>query len=132
MIRTLRSLAFASFLALMALPAYAQSLPNNPLPNPPAQNGSCGGTGGLVNPLNGICSLRDFLRAILDGVIQIGTIVLVMMLVYVGFKFVVARGNAEELQSAKSALVWTVIGGLILLGAKAIEAVITGTVQSLQ
>ena len=87
---------------------------------------------GLQNPLNGIDSLDDFLEAILAGVIRIGTIILIMMLVYVGFLFVAARGNAEKLQGAKSALVWTVIGGLILLGASAIQAVITDTVQSLQ
>lgn len=86
---------------------------------------------GLVNPLNNVCSLNDFLDAILKGVIEIGTIILIMMLVYVGFLFVAARGNAEKLQSAKSALVWTVIGGLILLGATAIQMVITETVESL-
>lgn len=88
-------------------------------------------SGGLVNPLNNVCSLNDFLDAILKGVIEIGTIILIMMLVYVGFLFVAARGNAEKLQSAKSALVWTVIGGLILLGATAIQMVITETVESL-
>lgn len=87
---------------------------------------------GLVNPLKGVDTFDQFLKAILDGVIQIGTIILIMMLVYVGFKFVVARGNPEEIQSARSALVWTVIGGLVLLGATTIQMVITGTVESLQ
>jgi hypothetical protein len=87
---------------------------------------------GLTNPLKkDVDSLPTFLEAILGGVIQIGTIILIMMLVYVGFLFVAARGNAEKLQSAKSALVWTVIGGLILLGAKSIQLVIEGTVKSL-
>lgn len=88
-------------------------------------------TGGLVNPLKGISTLDEFLKAILDGVIQIGTLVLIMMLVYVGFLFVVARGNPEKIQGAKSALVWTVIGGLVLLGATAIQLVISGTVKSI-
>lgn len=95
-------------------------------------SGACGGSGeGLVNPLNGVCTLQQFLKAILKGVVEIGTIILVMMLVYVGFLFVAARGNSEKLQSAKSALLWTVIGGLILLGATAIQLVIEGTVNSL-
>lgn len=89
------------------------------------------GSSGLINPLNSINSFPEFLSAILDGVIQIGTIILIMMLVYIGFLFVVARGNAEKIQSARSALVWTVIGGLILLGAKSIQLVITGTVESI-
>ena len=104
--------------------AYAQTTPG-------AGSGSsgCGATGGLKNPL-AVCGLPEFLTEILRGVVRIGTIVLIMMLVYVGFLFVVARGNAEKLQSAKSALVWTVIGGLILLGATSIQMVIQGTVRS--
>jgi hypothetical protein len=86
---------------------------------------------GLCNPLLNIDTFPEFLGAILDGIIEIGTIVLVMMLVFVGFKFVVARGNPEEISSARNALLWTVIGGLILLGAKAIQLVITGTVESI-
>lgn len=92
--------------------------------------GTVGGTG-LINPLNNVNSLPDFLNAILAGVVQIGTIILVMMLVYVGFLFVAARGNAEKIQGAKSALLWTVIGGLVLLGASAIGLVIQGTVEAL-
>lgn len=106
--------------------------PTPPTPTTPIESGSCGSSGGLTNPLNGVCSLTDFLKAILKGVTDIGTIILIMMLVYVGFLFVAARGNAEKLQSAKSALVWTVIGGLILLGATAIQLVIEGTVNSLR
>lgn len=116
------------FLSLIAVAqsAHAQNTPGG---------GNTTGSGvgsGLVNPLNGVSTLPDFLKAILKGVVEIGTIVLIMMLVYVGFLFVAARGNAEKLQSAKSALVWTVIGGLILLGATTIQLVIEGTVRSLQ
>ena len=53
------------------------------------------------------------------------------MLVYVGFLFVAARGNEEKISSARSALVWTVVGGLILLGASAISAVIQATVGTI-
>lgn len=97
---------------------------------PPTTGGSS--SGGLINPLRGVDSFPDFLRAILGGIVEIGTIVLIMMLVYVGFLFVAARGKAEELSKAKSALVWTVIGGLILLGATSIQLVIEGTVNSLR
>jgi hypothetical protein len=53
------------------------------------------------------------------------------MIVYVGFLFVAAQGNAEKISSARSALVWTIIGGLLLLGASAIELVIEATVKTL-
>lgn len=92
---------------------------------------SCGSSSGLINPLK-VCSFDDLLRAILNGVIEIGTIVLILMLVYVGFLFVMARGNPQQITSAKQALLWTVIGGLVLLGATAIQVVISGTVESIR
>lgn len=86
---------------------------------------------GLQNPLNKINSLDELVKAILDAVVTIGGIVLVLALVYVGFLFVAAQGREEEIRNARSALLWTVIGGLILLGAKSIQLVITATVQGL-
>lgn len=89
-----------------------------------------GGGTGLVNPLN-TNSLPELLHAILKGVVEIGAIFLTFMIVYVGFLFVAARGNSEKLSSARTALVWTIIGGLILLGAEAISLVIQNTVATL-
>ncbi len=97
---------------------------------PPAAD-STGGGGSLVNPLSNINSLPDLLTAILKGVVEIGAIFLTLMIVYVGFLFVAARGNEEKIRSARDALLWTVIGGLILLGAEAISLVIQATVKTL-
>ena len=88
-------------------------------------------SGTLANPLNNISTLPQLLTAILNAVVQIGSIILVLALVYSGFLFVAAQGNEEKIRSARTALMWTVIGGLILLGATAIQAVITSTVQGL-
>ncbi len=87
--------------------------------------------GGLTNPLNSIDSLPDFLNAILGAVVQLGTIVLTLALIYVGFLFVKAQGKEEEIKNARNALMWTVIGGLVLLGAQTIGMVIASTVESL-
>ncbi len=93
-----------------------------------------GGTGGiretLKNPLK-FDSLPKLMEAILGAVVQLGAILLVFMLVWVGFLFVVAQGNPEKLSSARSALIWTLIGGMILLGATAISKVIEATVTSI-
>lgn len=72
-----------------------------------------------------------FLNKILDFVIQIGTVVIILMLVYVGFLFVVARGDTGKLTTARQALLYTVIGALILLGSKAIALGIEATVRAL-
>jgi heme/copper-type cytochrome/quinol oxidase subunit 2 len=86
----------------------------------------------LINPLGpGGSSLETFLNSILDIVIRIGSIVVVVMLVYVGFLFVAAQGNSTKLEAARKALLWTVIGALILLGAKALAVGIKATVQAL-
>ncbi len=84
----------------------------------------------LTNPLNAP-DLQTLISEILAYVVQIGTILLTLMLIFVGFQFVMARGNPEAVGKARSALLWTVVGGLLLLGASALSAVISSTVQAL-
>lgn len=100
---------------------------------PPGTTPTTPGTTGsaLANPLNNINSFTDLLNAIVNAIIQLGGILLVLALVFTGFKFVQAQGKEEALREARSMLVWTVIGGLILLGAGVIKGVIIATVQGL-
>lgn len=92
----------------------------------------------LVNPLSaGNCNsantdcLMKFLQNILAFVVRIGSVVVILMMVYVGFKFVTAQGNDAKITEAKTMLLWTVIGALILLGAQAIALAIEATARSL-
>ena len=92
----------------------------------------------LINPLKGVdCSagngncLMAFLNNILDFIINIGTVVIVLMVIFVGFKFVVAQGNDSKITEARNMLFWTLVGALVLLGAKAISLGILSTVQAL-
>jgi hypothetical protein len=87
-------------------------------------------TGGLTNPLNA-SSLTDLLQLVLHTIVQLGSILLVVALVWVGFLFVAAQGAEEKIRDARNALVWTVVGGLVLLGAEAISAAIQATVSAL-
>lgn len=89
-----------------------------------------GGTSALTNPLNA-STLQELIQEILVYLQYIGGIFLTLMLIYTGFMFVSARGNQEKLTRARTALLWTVIGGIILLGASAIAAAIANTAQSL-
>lgn len=95
--------------------------------------GETGGAsgGGLTNPLKDINNLWDLVVKILELVVRLGWIFVTFMLIYVGFLFVSAQGNDEKLKSARSALVWTVIGGLILLGAQSIAYFLQATATSL-
>ena len=94
----------------------------------------------LLNPLQGQSNcggggqqscLQAFLMGILDFVIKIGTIAIVLMMVLVGYRFVAAQGAPGQIEEAKSTLLWTVVGALILLGAKAIALGIETTVQAI-
>ncbi len=105
-------------------------------PNGTTPGGTPNGTtpdqsGRLENPLRNIDSLSELIDALLAAVVTIGGIVLMLALVYVGFLFVAAQGKEEEIRNARAALMWTVIGGLILLGATAIKTVIEATVGGL-
>lgn len=72
-----------------------------------------------------------FLQDILEVIVRLGAMILVIMLIYSGYLFITAQGKDEELQKAKNAFKWTVIGGVILIGATAIAAAITGTMNLL-
>lgn|SRR3989344_8549635 len=85
----------------------------------------------LTNPLGAGTDLEALLADILAFVVKIGSVVVVLMLVYVGYLFVTARGNDTKLTTAKSALLWTVVGALILLGAEAIALAIQATVEAI-
>lgn len=125
--------ALISFMPLVAVHA----ADSNPGGTP--GDGNPGGTPGdynpgttLENPLGNTSSLSDLLTAILKFVTtEIGPVVVTLMLVYCGFLFVVAQGNEEKIRDARSALIWTVIGALVLLGAAVIQGVITSTVNTL-
>jgi ABC-type uncharacterized transport system permease subunit len=68
---------------------------------------------------------------VLRAIVQLGTIVLTLMLIWTGFLFVKARGNPGEIAKARQALLWTIVGGLILLGAEALGQAIKSTAETL-
>lgn len=72
-----------------------------------------------------------FLQSILSVVIRFGTIIVILMLVFVGYKFVVAQGEPGKITEARQMLMWTVVGALILLGAQVIATGIQATVSAL-
>ena len=98
-----------------------------------------GQTTQLLNPLNGSgagCSatnscLSNFVANVLHLGVQLGSVIIILMLVYVGFMFVTARGEPAALTKARTALLYTVIGALILLGAQAIASGLQATVSAL-
>ena len=77
-------------------------------------------------------NLYDLLVAILNSIIYIVFPVVVMMIIYTGFLFVSAQGNPAKLEEARRALLWTIIGAIIILGSKALALAIQATVRNIQ
>ena len=57
-------------------------------------------------------------------------VILLGYIIYAGFLYVTARGNETQVSNASRALLYAVIGGVIILGANIILAVISGTVNA--
>lgn len=80
----------------------------------------------VENPLRAD-SLMELLHALLEGLVYVGTIALLLGLVWTGAQFVLAQGSEEGLKKARQSLMWTVIGGVILLGAEGIALMLEAT-----
>ncbi len=86
----------------------------------------------LENPLGSDTGdLNTFIANVLDAVVLLLSPVVVIMMLYSGLLFVLARGNVEEVGKAKNALLYTMIGAAIVLGAKGLALVIQNTVGCL-
>jgi len=83
------------------------------------------------NPLAGAPDLYTLLGLILQSAVYILFPIIVLMIVYTGFLFVRAQGNAAKLEEARRALLWTIIGALIILGSWALAEAIRATVNNI-
>lgn len=84
----------------------------------------------LKNPLK-VNTLQEAISLFMDAVIKIAIPFIVVFLIWSGLKFILARGNAKELETAKKTFWYTVIGALLILGAWAITDAIVGTINSI-
>jgi len=83
----------------------------------------------LTNPL-AFPSITELMQAILNMVIVISIPFVMLFIIYAGFKYVTAQGNPEKLQEANRALIYGVIGGVIIIGAVAILQIVQNTVNA--
>lgn len=86
--------------------------------------------GKIKNPINAK-TINEFIKSILEAVIKIGIPIIALAIIYSGFLFVFARGIPEKLETAKKALLYSVIGAVILLGSWAIVQIISNTILAL-
>jgi hypothetical protein len=86
----------------------------------------------IENPLKGISSIPGFISTILGYAVRIGGVIAIFAFIYSGFKFVQARGNPTELETAKRIFINTCIGVAVLLGAQLIASIIVGTIRNIR
>jgi|SRR3989344_7955534 len=87
----------------------------------------------IENPLGPkLVDLPSFMEALLDIVLKIGVPIVALAIIYTGFLFVSAQGNSEKLTTAKKALMYTLIGAALLLGAWMLANAIVGTVDQIR
>ena len=87
------------------------------------------GSQSLNNPLD--ASVSNF-PALITAILNIFLIVLtpfaVFFIIYAGFMYVTAHGNPAKIAAANKALMYGIIGGIIIVGAGAITAIVQNLV----
>ena len=98
-----------------------------------AQTTACpSGSSCLNNILSPTLStVPGFLSAALTALVKISLPIITVFIVYSGFLFVMARGNAGEIQRAKMNFFYVIIGALLILGAWIFANIIGGTVTDI-
>lgn len=96
-------------------------------------DGTPPGTQLILNPLKGdVTTLTGLLQLVIDALMYIAIPVIVIMFIYTGLKFVMARGNSKELEPAKDMFKWLVIGSAIILASELILKIVENTINSLK
>lgn len=95
--------------------------------NPPGTGNA--GPKTILNPLN-VKSVGELLNLIINLVVYLAVIFAVLALIWVGFKFIAARGKPEKYKEAGRHLGYIVIGLAIILGARLIVSIVLATLEA--
>ena len=128
--KNLYKLLLLAFLILIPIISFADEGEGSFPPEPSGTFPSDPNAGKLINPIS-VDSIQELIKTLLEGVLKIGIPIVALAIIYCGFLFVAARGNAEKITKAKSALLYTLIGATILLGSWAIAELLRNTVLEL-
>lgn len=78
------------------------------------------------NPLGATVDIPGIIQKILSVMVRVGVPVATCCVIYVGFLFVTAQGQEAKVTKARSALLWTLIGFAVLLGAWTLSVALQG------
>ena len=83
----------------------------------------------LQNPII-YSTFPAFVEGVTNAAVQVLMPFVVLAFIYSGFLFVKAQGKDTELKKAKDAILWSVVGALILFGAWGFAKIIGTTVKT--
>jgi hypothetical protein len=86
----------------------------------------------LKSPLKADTNLSVLINSILNLLLTIASIGAVLYIIYIGFEYVMARGNESKIAELHQKFLWTAVGIGIIFSAKLIAYVIFSTIQTLQ
>ena len=75
-------------------------------------------------------TIGELIEAILGILIVIATPIVVLFIIYAGFLYVTAQGNAEQIKQATRALTYAIIDGVLVIGAVALAGIIEGVISA--
>ncbi len=85
----------------------------------------------LVNPLQAN-TIQELIFFVIDLAMNVGVVIAVIMIIYAGFNFIMARGSPTELVKARSFFYGVIIGLAVLIASKVIVQIIQNTLISAQ
>ncbi len=80
----------------------------------------------LENPIK-VDSIEAVILLAVDIAIYIGVAFAILAIIFVGFKFVYARGKPEEISKAREWLMWIIIGLAVLISARVMVEIVKNT-----
>jgi len=83
----------------------------------------------IESPISNFTTVEQVVTALLQALVTIAIPIIVLMIIYAGFLYVTAQGNAEQVKKATTALTYAVIGGVLVVGAVAITEIIELTTR---
>lgn len=84
----------------------------------------------LENPIK-VNTFSELVEKVISAAVQVLMPFVVLYFIYAGFLFVKAQGKPEEIEEAKKAMTYSIIGAFILLGAWGFAQIIGSTVSNI-
>jgi hypothetical protein len=73
-----------------------------------------------LNPIQGSSADTGHLQAIVNSVLAIAGAIAVLIVVLAGFRYIISQGNPNDVATAKNAIIYSLIGLVVIICAFAI------------